>query len=89
VSPEDTALAVGSRATQTLGRLDPRSINPWCAECGASINPLTLTDAIGFCMPDGSHRHVGLCRGCLHSLDEASHQETIRRLRAIRAKAFS
>lgn len=89
MTPEDTAAAVGAIITPTPVCIDPRAIKPFCGECGTPIDPGRITDAIGVRLPDGSSRLIGLCGGCLNSLDKASHQETIRRLNDIRARCFS
>jgi hypothetical protein len=87
MTPEDTAQ--GRPVEPKLGFIDPRSIRPFCAGCERPIDPRTITDSIAWKMPDGTMQHVGLCRRCLRSLDHADHAETVRRLQAMRARAFS
>jgi hypothetical protein len=92
MTPEKIAEAVKAVLTPTQIRIDPRCICPFCAECDAAVDPrlAAINDGVlGWRMADGSHYFVGLCQRCIASLDAASHSETVRRLRAIRSRAFS
>jgi hypothetical protein len=92
MTPENIAEAIGAVLTPTPIQLSAYSIKPWCCECGGSIDPRValVTDAvIGWQTADGSAHWAGLCRPCVQSLDAADQAETVRRLQAIRARAFS
>jgi len=91
MTPEETAAAVNTTVTPTFVRIDPRRIPHVCTECRASVDPQTAMrlDAIyGFCTADGTEHLAALCPACITSLDAASHQETLRRLSVIRARAL-
>jgi hypothetical protein len=92
MTPEEIADLVGVAITPTAVRLDPRSIKPFCAECGTPIDlrEAIATDAIvGWKMPDGANHFAALCRRCIQALDAAGHAETLRSLNALRHKAFA
>lgn len=89
MTPEETAELFGHANVLTPVRINPRQIKSACGDCGARIDPLRISDGIAMHMPDGDMHFIGLCSGCSRSLDTATHQETVRRLKAIRAKAFS
>lgn len=83
MTPEQTHNG-GLVATEVV-HFDRREILPFCAECDVLVD-LDETHFIGLKMPEGDQLLVALCDRCLSSLDAATHEDTLRRLNAIRDK---